>query len=118
MPRSDRARELLGDLLPASDRDTVSNRLGKTRELMQLAGAGESVPVSEMPDVRKALSRARPQGSVLDTASVLQVGLIVQTFRRVRQFFLPNGKNDVPFGLKPFPLPEYSNIWRMKSSRC
>jgi len=85
--RSDRARELLGDLLPASDRDTVSNRLGKTRELMQLAGAGESVPVSEMPDVRKALSRARPQGSVLDTASVLQVGLIVQTFRRVRQFF-------------------------------
>lgn len=82
------AEEWLADLQPSSDESQVNFRLGKTRELMALIGAGEAPPLGEMMDIRKALNRARPQGSILDTTSVLEVGLLIRAARRVRQFML------------------------------
>lgn len=82
------AEEWLAAMHPVSDMHAVTRQLSKTRELITLMGAGEPPPLGAMPDVRKALNRARPQGSVLDAASVLEIGIVVSTARRVRQFLV------------------------------
>lgn len=82
------AEEWIDALTPASDSDEVHHRLGKTRELISLIGSGEVPPLGEMPDIRKAVNRARPQGSVLDTTSVLEIGVTIKAARRIRQFLV------------------------------
>ncbi|MCH8494480.1 MAG: endonuclease MutS2 [Balneolales bacterium] len=85
---SEVAQERLSEMSPSSDVDVVLVKLGRTRELISLIGAGEFPPLGEMPDIRRALGRARPEGSVLEPASVLEIGVLIQTARRVRQFFI------------------------------
>lgn len=54
---------------------------------MRLLSIGDPLPLEEMEDVRPALNRARPEGSILDTHSILNIGRLMVMARRIHQYF-------------------------------
>jgi len=84
-------RELIEQWVAESVPAKVADRLQRTREIMYMVRAGDSVPLPELPDVRGVLKRARAEGSVLDVMSILAVGQVAVAARRVRQFLLQRG---------------------------
>lgn len=84
---SDVARELIEELRPADSPREVISRLDRTSEGLRLIRSGENFPLGEVSDIRTALKRARPEGSVLDPLSLLHVGQILSMSRRIKQFF-------------------------------
>lgn len=81
------SREVIEALAPISDRKAVELALDRTSEAMRLLRSGDPLPIGDMPDVRNALHRARPEGSVLDPISLLHIGQLLVMSRRVRQYF-------------------------------
>ncbi len=81
------SREVVEALAPMSDRVAVESALDRTSEAMRLMRSGEPLPLAEMPDVRNALNRARPEGSVLDPTSLLHIGQLLVMSRRIKQYF-------------------------------
>jgi len=81
------SREVLEQLHPVSDRKQVIASLDRTAEAMRLIRIGEPLPLAEMADVRNALNRARPEGSVLDPTSLLNIGQLLVMSRRIRSYF-------------------------------
>jgi DNA mismatch repair protein MutS2 len=84
---SDIGREIIAALRPSHDASLVDEALTKTGEAMRLLRIGDPLPLEEMADVRPALARARPEGSVLDTQSILDIGKLMILARRVHQYF-------------------------------
>lgn len=84
---SEFASEYLGSLQPVSDFDVAVRQLERTSEAMRLIRIGDPLPLGEMADIRSAMNRARPEGSVLDPGSILQIGQIVLMARRIKQYF-------------------------------
>lgn len=84
---SDVAAEYLGTLQPVSDFNQAVRQLDRTAEAMRLIRIGDPLPLNEMADIRPAMNRARPEGSVLDPGSILQIGQIVLMARRIKQYF-------------------------------
>jgi DNA mismatch repair protein MutS2 len=80
-------QEWIAEMQPSSDFPVVIMRTTRTRELLSLISSGDTPPLSEVPDVRSDLIRARPEGSVLDSAAALQIGKTLVTGRRISQFF-------------------------------
>lgn len=104
--RSDVGREFLEALTPSSDWDVVEVRLRRTAEGMKILRIGDPLPHDEMPDVRPALKRARPEGSLLDPLSLLHIGKILVGARRVKQYFQQRNElypawNDLCEGIIP-----------------
>lgn len=89
---SEVGRERILALRPESDPKAVEKRLQRTREIMFLVRSGDQIPLSELPDVRPVLKRARAEGSVLDVMGILAVGQVAMVARRVRQFLLQRGE--------------------------
>jgi DNA mismatch repair protein MutS2 len=81
------SREVIEALAPMSDRIAVESALDRTSEAMRLMRSGDPLPIGDMPDVRNALNRARPEGSVLDPTSLLHIGQLLVMSRRIRQYF-------------------------------
>jgi DNA mismatch repair protein MutS2 len=84
---SEIGREIVGSLCPLSDSSQVDETLTKTNEAMRLLRIGDPLPLEEMEDVRPALNRARPEGSILDTHSILNIGRLMVMARRIHQYF-------------------------------
>ena len=85
---SDIAREIIENLKPMSDFKTVETTLERTSEAIRLIRIGDPLPLQEMADVRSALHKARPEGSILDTNSILNIGQALVMARRIKQYFL------------------------------
>ena len=75
-------------LVPSSDIPIVARRLALTAELMALLSTADPLPLPELADPRDALRRARPDGSILDSDSILRVLKIAMSARRIRQYLL------------------------------
>ncbi len=82
-----RGRELLDELTPSADPDTVRLRLARTAEWMDHLRFGDALPWPELPDIRPALQRARPEGTVLDADALLRVWQTAFAARRTQAWF-------------------------------
>lgn len=85
---SEIAREFIENLKPMSDLKAVESALERTSEAIRLIRIGDPLPLQEMADVRPALTKARPEGSILDPNSILNIGQTLVMSRRIKQYFL------------------------------
>jgi len=85
---SEIGREIIESLHPSNNNKVVDEALTRTNEAMRLLRVGDPLPMEEMEDVRPALIRARPEGSIIDTQSILNIGRLMVLARRIHQYFL------------------------------
>lgn len=64
---ADQTKEWLAELKPAKAYSQVKAMLDALHEMTQLMEAGEDLPISELPDIRKALKQANIEGNLLPT---------------------------------------------------
>jgi DNA mismatch repair protein MutS2 len=80
-------REAVLALHPAKAAEIVETRLQETAEFMHLLRSNEVPPLDGIKDVREAVRKLGPTGSVLSPVQLLNVATTIGTGRRVKQFF-------------------------------
>jgi DNA mismatch repair protein MutS2 len=86
--RSDGGTRIASALEPSSDFDVVMARLDETEETLGLIHFQEPAFLSEVPDIRPQLAKAKAGGMIYPT-EVLQVLQILQSSRRALTFLSP-----------------------------
>lgn len=87
-------REVLGQLVPLSNKQEIERRLGETREAMELLAEDDLPPLMGLRDIRRALEHVKRQGVLVgeDLAAVAQncdVASRVSRFFASRQTRVP-----------------------------
>jgi DNA mismatch repair protein MutS2 len=80
-------RERVLALSPLVDTSQVTSRLKMISEMRVVREWGKTPPLADVEDLREAISRAKVPGAVLDARTVLRIGKLARTSRRVRSFY-------------------------------
>jgi len=84
---SEAGRDAVLALLPATDAGIVETRLHETQEFLHLLRSNEVPPLDNILNVRGAVQKLGPTGSMLSPVELLSVATTLGAGRRVRQFF-------------------------------
>jgi DNA mismatch repair protein MutS2 len=84
---SEAGREAVSRMLPVADREIVEVLLRETREFTRLLQRGENPPLGGIFDVRQAIEKLGPAGSVLAPAELLHTAMTLAAGRRIKSFF-------------------------------
>ena len=80
-------KELVLGLEPSTDRGVVARRLQETGEFIRVLQHGEAPPLDNIPDIRPALEKVGPAGSMLLPVELLNIAALLSAGRRVKSFF-------------------------------
>ena len=86
MAASEPAREVLSHLRPATDADTVRDRIRATAEMAELRQHTGSIPIQEFSDLRSLFLAAAREGAILDGESLVKIRDFVLSSRHVQSF--------------------------------
>jgi DNA mismatch repair protein MutS2 len=84
---SEAGRDAVLALLPAADTRIVETRLWETKECMLLLRSNEVPPLDDILNVRGAVQKLGPTGSMLFPLELLNLATTLGAGRRVKQFF-------------------------------
>lgn len=76
-----------------SDPDRIKAALERVGELQQLLRFDDPLPFEAVPDIRRALKAAAPQGSALNTDQLLEVGAWLGISRRLSAYLIRRSGN-------------------------
>ena len=83
-------KELVFDLKPWSDLETIKSLLGKTEEFRKLLSASENFPSDNYKDLLRELALLNIENSVLQPEQVLNILLVTKTTGEIFNFFSLN----------------------------
>lgn len=84
---SEAGRDAVLAFLPATDAGIVETRLQETKEFMHLLRSNEVPPLDNILNVRGAVQKLGPTGSMLSPVELLSLATTLGVGRRVKQFF-------------------------------
>jgi DNA mismatch repair protein MutS2 len=84
---SEAGRDAVLAFLPATDAGIVETRLQETREFMHLLRSNEVPPLDGILNVRGAVHKLGPTGSMLSPVELLSLATTLGAGRRAKQFF-------------------------------
>jgi DNA mismatch repair protein MutS2 len=79
-------RELVEDLAPLSEAESIETELRWTGELREVVAVGAGVPSLSFPDVRPHLEKVRVEGSVLEPMQLREIGQFLSTVEGTLRF--------------------------------
>ena len=75
------------ELLPAAEFSEVSERLGETREFLQILGSGDHPPLDGIRDIYAEVGKLAVPGMMLQPAELLNIAVTLGAARRLKTFF-------------------------------
>ncbi len=74
-------------LLPAADQSLVSERLGETREFLNILGSGDHPPLDGIGNIYAEVGKLAVPGMMLQPAELLNIAVTLGAARRLKTFF-------------------------------
>jgi len=84
---SEPGRAKVLELLPAAGFTMVSERLGETREFLNILGSGDHPPLDGILDIHAEVGKLAVPGMMLQPAELLNIAVTLGAARRLKTFF-------------------------------
>jgi DNA mismatch repair protein MutS2 len=75
------------ELLPVAEFSEVSERLGETREFLNILGSGDHPPLDGILDIRREVGKLAVPGMMFQPAELLNIAVTLGAARRLKSFF-------------------------------